>query len=116
MRVKFDDGKFVEDLKRVVDDALNRQPALIVVPTEREVNTFERNFKNYVDGHNVWCCSASDYHNGVWRVKFAPAPKHIYGFRDDDIWNLYACDARVEYVTTKSYKKRVKEEETNEEI
>lgn len=115
MRIRFDDGKFIDDMEKVVKDALNRQPSLIVVPTEREVNTFERNFKDLVDGQHVWCCSFADYYNGSWRM-INPAPKHIYGFRNDDIWNTFASGVTVEYVTVKGYKKRVKEEDTNEEI
>lgn len=113
MRHIYDKGEtFLKDFERVVNDARRNQPSLVVVPTEREVKTFESNFKSMLDGEPVFCCSFADYYDGSWMM-LKPRPKHIYGFRNDDIWRNVSADAIVEYVTSKGSKKFKKEEETS---
>lgn len=112
MKVIFDDGNFIEDINKVLQDALNKKPSLIVVPTEKEVNTFKRHFGNC---EGVECCSFSDYYNGIW-LQMPVRPTHIFIFRCDDMVRNYAADAFVEYITVVSKKKVVKKEETNDEI
>ena len=115
MRLKFDSGDdFITDLKEVVNDAIENQPALIVVPTEREVKTFERNFKDDLDDKFVWCCSFSDFYNATW-MSTSPRPKFIYIFRIDDALNKLSADASIKYATVKGFKRREekKEEETS---
>lgn len=116
MKHKWDKGKMVEDLKRAVEDARGMQPALIVVPTVREVKTFERNFKESVKDEQIFCCSFSEYYDGSW-LMLKPRPKHIIAFRKDDIWKNLSADAVVEYGTSISYKELItkKEVEANEE-
>lgn len=114
MRHKFNNGNFVEDLEVTLNDALTRGPALIVVPTEREVRTFERRFAEAIEGKNVWCCSFTDYYHGAW-MSISPRPMHIYIFRIDDIIRNLSADAYVEYMTSIGKKNYKKEEETNEE-
>ena len=114
--VKFDEGKFVNDLRSVVEDAVKRQPSLIVVPTEKEVATFERNFSTDLRNDAVWCVSFADYYNGSWRM-ISPMPKFVIGFRVDDLYNNLAGDAMVVYMTVKRVNKfnKNKEEGTNDE-
>lgn len=113
MRHKWDVGNMVEDMRKVVDDAKSMQPSLIVVPTEREVRVFDRNFKSDLDGQSVFCCCFADYYDGSWMM-LKPRPKHIFAFRKDDIWKNISADAIVEYGTSISNKSK-KEERKNEE-
>ncbi len=110
MKHKWDRGNMVEDLKNVVESAKAMQPCLIVLPTEREVRTFERNCKDSIDGMSVFYCSFSDYYDGSWMM-FKPRPKHIIAFRKDDIWKNLSADAIVEYGTCIGRKEFKKEEE-----
>lgn len=113
MRHIYDTGEtFLKDFERVVNDAKKKQPSLIVVPTEREVKTFDKNFKNMLDGESVFCCSFADYYDGSWLIN-KPRPKHIYGFRSDDIWRNVSAGADVEYITSRGNKKFKKEEKTS---
>ena len=114
MRHKFDKGNIIEDLKAIYEDAKKKTPALIVVPTEREVRAFERNIKDDSDEHLVWCCSFANYHDGSW-VMIKPRPKHIFIFRYPEIFKNISADATVEYVTSVGKKNFKKEENTNEE-
>ena len=113
MKHKWDKGSMIEDLKKVTEDAKKMQPALIVVPTERELRTFEKHCKGNIDGESVFCCSFSDYFDGSWMM-LKPRPKHIIAFRKDDIWKNLSADAIVEYGTSIGYKEFKKEEITNE--
>lgn len=113
-RVIFDDTNFIGDLERVVNDALNRQPALIVVPTDKEVRTLVRRFGDELEGKSVWYCSFADYINYKWMMTASEAT-HIYIFRADDAIENCKGNAVVEYMTVKGRKKFKKEEETNEE-
>ena len=113
MRIKFDEGNFISDLRETIEDAKAKQPALIVVATEREVKTFERHFKDELDGEFVWCCSFSDYYTGRW-MSAVPRPQHIYIFRVDDMVRNLSADAYVEYVTVVGRKRAEKKEENND--
>lgn len=99
MRHKFDKGDFLEDLRIVVKDAIKMEPSLIVVPTERDVRTFERNFKDSVNGHSVFCCDFRHYYDGSW-IALKPRPKKIFGFRYMDVIKNISADADVVYVTS----------------
>ena len=115
MRVLFDSTDFIGDLERVVKNALDRQPALIVVPTDKEIKTLERRFRDELEGKSVWYCSFADYISYKWMM-IAPEATHIYIFRADDALENCKGNAVVEYMTVKGRKRLVKkEEETNEE-
>lgn len=115
MRLRFDKGSFVDDLKGIIEDARKNTPSLVVVPTEREVKTFERTYKDSLDGEFVWVCSFADYYSGQWMMA-APRPKHIYILRTDDIMRNLSADGDIEYMTVVGKKRYFKKEEIKDEI
>lgn len=116
MRHKFDNGSFIADLGNVVEDAKKFESCLIVVPSEREVHSFEKNFSDDTNINNIRCCSASDYITYKWVSMFSERPKHIIIFRADDIFRTASADARVEYMTSVGKKNYKKEENSNDEV
>lgn len=115
-RIVFDSSRFIEDLKIVIDDAKRSGASLIVVPTEREVKTIERNFGDECNINGIMCCTFSDYVSFNWLTMFGRRPRKIFIFRIDDIVNTYAADADVEYITIGGRKNYKKEENINEAV
>lgn len=110
MRHKFDKGNFIEDLISTVNDAKKNTPSLVVVPTEREVRTFERIFADDDTCNHVFCCTFADYYDANW-LMIKPRPVHHYIFRVDDIMNNLSANAVVEYSTSVSKRRPMKKEE-----
>lgn len=108
-RIRFDEGKFVEDLGKLVDMAKAKTPSLIVVASDREVDTFNRNFK---DAEGVSCCSMADFYEGKW-MSLSPRPLYTHAFRYDDIFQMLSNTAKHEGGTVKGRRRKevVKEEE-----
>lgn len=106
-RVRFDDGNFVEDLGKLVDVAKLRTPSLIVVASDREVATFNRNFGNT---EGVSCCSMADFFLGKW-MSISPRPVYTHAFRYDDIFQMLSNTAKHEGGTVKGRKRVVENKE-----
>lgn len=114
MKVLFDEGNYVSDMEKVVKDAINRQPSLIVVPSDREMKTFERHFGKVCSDKAVNCCTFDDYYTSKWMM-LEPRPKHCFIFRQDDILYNLSGTTNIDYVTVRGlWKKDKKEVSTNE--
>lgn len=114
IRVKFDNLNFIEDLKNIVNDAKGMETSLIVVPTEREVKTLERNFGDDCHINGICYCTFADFASFKWISMFGERPKKIFIFRIDDLVKTYSADADIVYLTVAGKKNYKKEENINE--
>ena len=110
-KLRFDEGKFVEDLGVMVNVAKKKTPSLIVVASDREVSTFNRNFGNT---EGVYCCSMDEFYSGRW-MSLSPRPLYTHAFRMDDIFQVLSATAKFEGGTVKGKKKFTREEVKEEE-
>lgn len=104
--VHFDNGdNFLQDFEGLVNVCKAHAPAIIVVASEREVNTFNKYFAESAEG--VSCMTFATFYIEA----SIAADTNVYAYRVDDIFKKLAGRGEFKGMTVRGRKRVNKEEE-----